>query len=98
MSATFPHTRGDYLFPEWFPEEEDGRAFVETRVEISGIQAFPTLLVVRDWISRFEQSSSVYLIFTSFYKQRKVSPAVISLYHVFHLRTRYSRSSSRRRN
>ncbi|KAK0222532.1 hypothetical protein EDD85DRAFT_861463 [Armillaria nabsnona] len=72
MSATFPHTRGDYLFPEWFPEEEDGRAFVETRVEISGIQDFPTLLVVRDWISKFEQSSPGCLIFTSFYKQRKI--------------------------
>ncbi|PBK60908.1 hypothetical protein ARMSODRAFT_1090074 [Armillaria solidipes] len=71
MSATFPHTGGDYLFPEWFPEEEDGRAFVETRVEISGIQDFPTLLVVRDWMSKFEQSSPACLLFTSFYKQRK---------------------------
>ncbi|KAK0185244.1 hypothetical protein F5146DRAFT_1005854 [Armillaria mellea] len=72
MSATFPHTRSDYLFPEWFPEEEDGRAFVETRVEISGIKDFPTLLVVRDWTSKFEQSSPACLIFTSFYKQRKM--------------------------
>ncbi|KAK0479575.1 hypothetical protein IW261DRAFT_1478154 [Armillaria novae-zelandiae] len=72
MSATFPHTRGDYLFPEWFPEEEDGRAFVETRVEISGIKDFPTLLVVRDWISKFERSSPACLIFTSFFKLRKM--------------------------
>ncbi|KAK0491832.1 hypothetical protein EDD18DRAFT_1186489 [Armillaria luteobubalina] len=72
MSATFPHSGGDYLFPEWFPEEEDGQAFVETRVEISGIKNFPTLLVVRDWISKFERSSPACLIMTSFYKQRKM--------------------------
>ncbi len=70
MFVTLPHTRGDYLFPEWFPEEEDGRAFVETRVEISGIQDFPTLLV-RDWISKFEKSSPACLIFYQFLQATK---------------------------
>ncbi|KAG7451796.1 uncharacterized protein BT62DRAFT_265733 [Guyanagaster necrorhizus] len=72
MSASFPNTSGSYMFPEWFPEGEDGLAFVETRLEVSDIQDFDALLVARSWISKYEESSPACLIFTSFHKYRKV--------------------------
>ncbi|KAK0494560.1 hypothetical protein EDD18DRAFT_1355295 [Armillaria luteobubalina] len=79
VGLSFDQRDGDeYLFPDWYPQEDVNQRNVERALRISNVTSFDMDRTVRSWVREFEDSGAHHTLFYSLYPKKNLIKIVFT--------------------